>query len=97
MPRVPGSREFTIEDAVRVAQAAGLDPSKPLTDQQNGHGDMDEQIRSLTEKVDSLVEALSPPTDEPPVNSAEAQARAFATKLAESQSQWHTLGGDSNE
>jgi hypothetical protein len=96
MPRVPG-HTFTLEDALRVVEAAGLDPSRPLLDQQNGHGDMDERISALADTVDQLVEALSPPADQEPVNSAEVQARAFATKLAESQSQWFSTGGSSDE
>lgn len=96
MPRVSG-HQFTAEDALRVMEAAGLDPSKPLTDQQNGHGDLSEQISALEARVAELAEALAPPPTEPPVNLAEQQARAFADKLAESQSKWHTLGGDGNE
>lgn len=95
MPRVSG--QFTVDDALRVVEAAGLDPSKPLLNQSDGQTDLAGQLAELSAKIDRLAEAQAPPQGEHPINQAEAQAQQLAHQLNKHQSQWLSVGGGGNE
>jgi hypothetical protein len=91
MPRVSG--QFTVEEALRVVEAAGLDPSRPLLDQANGQPDLAGELAELSAKIDRLAEAQAPPQGQHPVNAAEAQAQGLAQQLDKAQSKWFSLDG----
>jgi hypothetical protein len=92
VPRVSG-HTFSVEDAIRVAEAAGLDVSRPLADQANGQPDLAGQLAELSEKIDRLAEAQAPPAGQHPVSHAEAQAQGLAQQLDRAQSTWFSFDG----
>jgi hypothetical protein len=95
-PRVPGSQpSFTREQALLVAEAAGLDLDRPLRgqlDSDDGASDsLAQQISALSAKVDALADSARGQGAPAP---EETFAKGLAGKLAEAQSPWFTPGGD---
>ena len=99
-PRAGGEPPlYRPEDARRIVESASAElrdlMRRELADDGSSDG-LTEQIAALTAKVDALAAAQAPPAGQHPTNASEAQARALATMLAESQSQWFSAGGGTN-
>jgi hypothetical protein len=102
-PRVPASRPtFTREQALMVAEAAGIDVSRPMVEQVGGPADdVRWRLAALAERVERLAAAqglsdepeATEPTEPSKPATPLAEAEALASELAHAQCKWHTFGG----
>jgi hypothetical protein len=79
-------RPITPEQAMLAVKAAGLDPDKPLNEQLQGNGDLEQQVADLSEQVKALSQARAAPTAPEP-------HELLAKRLHDAQSEWLTYGG----
>lgn len=88
----------SLNDVRILAEAAGVDLSRPLDEQLAGNGQQTDglaaRIDALAEKVDALAEGIAPPARQHPVNADEAFAQNLAEHLHKAQSPWISLEGN---
>ena len=90
---VPGER-FTAEQAKLVAEQAGLDPDRPISEQLDQQpAGLEQQVAQLTTRVEQLTQQLATP--------AEPESEDFTTRYAKAlggaQSEWFDAKGDRSD
>jgi hypothetical protein len=91
---------FSPDDALRVVEAAGLDPGRPLSEQLGATDQGDDvaaQLAKLSERVDHLTETLGSQGGRAPANVEEIFASRLAERLAAAQSRWLSFGEATND
>jgi outer membrane murein-binding lipoprotein Lpp len=88
----------TLNDVKILAEAAGVDLTRPLDEQLAGNGQQTDglaaRIDALAEKVDALAEKIAPPAGQHPANADDAFAQTLAEHLHKAQSPWISLDGN---